>query len=65
MFRIKPIRNKLGITQKELADKVQIAQSYLSEIETGKANPSFQIIQRIALKLGVSMIDLLKENDNS
>lgn len=45
-------RNEEGITQAELAKRTGIAQSELSKIETGEANPSLKRINRIAKGLG-------------
>ncbi len=45
-------RNEEGITQAELAKRTGIAQSELSKIETGEANPSLRRINRIAKGLG-------------
>lgn len=38
-LRIKAVRQQLHLQQKEMAAALQIAPSYLSEIESGKANP--------------------------
>lgn len=41
-------RDKIGVTQKELAEKVQIYQGDISKIERGQANPSLKTMQRLA-----------------
>lgn len=45
-------RKNSGMTQKELADKTGIAQSDISKIENGNANPSIRTLQRLAKGMG-------------
>lgn len=71
IFIIKEIREEKGITQKDLAEKLNISQSYLSEIENNKKkNVSFELIFHICnilnveirkIYIAVSDIDKLKE----
>ena len=44
-----------GLTQKQLADKTGIAQSDISKLETGSANPSLRTLQRLAQGMGMKM----------
>lgn len=53
-------REKKNMKAKELAEKVGIANSYLSEIENDKQNPSLKMLHRIAVALGVKVEDLLE-----
>lgn len=46
-------RKKSGLTQKQLADKTGIAQSDISKLETGNANPSLKTLQRLASGKGM------------
>lgn len=46
-------RDKAGVTQKELADKVHIYQGDISKIERGVANPSVKTLQRLAEGMGM------------
>lgn len=41
-------RVKEGITQKELARKMKTKQSAISRLESGRANPSLNFLQRLA-----------------
>lgn len=45
-------RKEKNITQKELSDITGIAQSDISRIENGNANPSLKTIERIAAGVG-------------
>ena len=51
--RIREIRNKKGITQDQLAERVGISSKYLSSIERGKENPTLSTILKLAQSLDV------------
>lgn len=48
-------RQKLNITQKELAEITGIAQADISRMENGSANPSLRTLQRLASGLGMAV----------
>jgi transcriptional regulator with XRE-family HTH domain len=54
-------RTRIGITQEELAARVQTDQGYVSQIERGAVSPSLDIVERIAHALGVSAGALMDE----
>ena len=45
-------REKTGLSQQTLAQKVGISRQYLSKIEKDKANPSYNIVLKISNVLG-------------
>ena len=45
---IKVLRKKSGLSQTEFANSIGINQSYLSQIEGGKKNPSTDLLEKIA-----------------
>ena len=55
-MNIKEKRERLGISQKELAEKVGISQSFLCDIEQGRSKPSIDTAVRLADALGISDI---------
>ena len=57
--RIKAIREALRLTQKELAQAVNISGPSLSEFENGKHYPNFDFIYHINRKYNVSLYYLL------
>lgn len=61
--KIKNYRAERGMTQIELAKKAGLSQSYLSELEKDKFNPTTPIIIGIAVALDVSVDGLLGIND--
>ncbi len=50
---IKSIRKKLSITQYELAEKCDLSQTSLSQIETGVKRPSQRTISRVCTVLDI------------
>lgn len=55
------IRKMNGYTLSQLADKVGISKSYLSNIERElKQNPSIQVMEKIAAALNMDLNQLLK-----
>lgn len=52
--RIKEIRLKLGLTQVELSEKIDFTRTFISEIEIGNKQPSFNFLIALKEKLNVS-----------
>lgn len=52
---LKFLRNKIGITQKTVADNIGIAQQTYAGYESGKHEPSIEIAIRLANFYGLSM----------
>lgn len=53
-------RRKKKLSQEQLADLSEIDRTYIARIESGKANPSIKIINKIARKLKITISELLK-----
>lgn len=51
---IKNLRIKRKFTQTELAEKIGISRSYLSDVENNRNSPSMKTVESLAEKLGVS-----------
>lgn len=51
---LKELREKLGMSQRELASKVQLTTRQLSRLETGKSAPSWPTVMALADFFGVS-----------
>lgn len=60
-FAVKVRREKLGLTQEDLADKAGIHRTYLSDIERGSRNVSIVNIERLALALGMKLSALFED----
>lgn len=52
-------REKHGLSQSQLARKVEVVDTYISRIETGRAQPSFRLILAIAHQLDTTPAELL------
>ena len=55
-FNINEKREELGISQKELAEKIGISQSFLCDIEQGRSKPSIDTALKIAEVLNIGDI---------
>ncbi len=62
--RVKELRNAIGLTQQQLADKVHVSVRTIISIEKEQYNPSLMLAYRISEVFGVSVEELccLKEN---
>ncbi|MGN0383205.1 MAG: helix-turn-helix domain-containing protein [Eubacterium sp.] len=56
---IKELREKRKITQKELAEKINVSDKTISKWETEKGLPDVTIIEDLAKALGISITELL------
>jgi transcriptional regulator with XRE-family HTH domain len=57
--RLRAARQALGLTLRELADRLGVSPSMISQIETGRASPSVSSLYAIANELDVSLDELL------
>ena len=53
-FRFKELRKELGLTQEELADKMNLSRSYINLIEMGKKIPADRTLKDICRTFNVS-----------
>ena len=58
--RIQDARKAIGMTQADLADKLDISVSHMSSIETGRANFGVETLMKITEILQVSADSLLR-----
>lgn len=61
--KLKSLRLQSGLTQLELARKLNVEQSYLSYLENDKSTPSLDVFECIAKVFGLSHEELLKDID--
>jgi transcriptional regulator with XRE-family HTH domain len=55
---IRQLRNKAGMSQEALGDKAEIHPTWISHIESGRINPTWGNVRRIAAGLGVKLSEL-------
>jgi transcriptional regulator with XRE-family HTH domain len=58
-------RHSKNIQQDELAYLADVSRGHMSNIETGRANPSVEILARIAVVLEVEVWELLKFDEGN
>lgn len=58
--KVREVRLKQGLSQGDVARKLNLHRSYISSIERGVRNPSLKVVQKIANALESKVGDLLK-----
>ena len=53
--RVKEIRNKKGLTQEKLSERMEINPKYLSSIERGNENPTLNTLIKLSESLEVDL----------
>lgn len=59
--RIRVLREKQGLTQQELADRLQVTRQTVSNYEIGRSQPDLEMLERMTQVLGVEVSVLLGE----
>ena len=62
-LRIKELREKSEMSQKDLAYSADLDRSYIASIENGQRNVSIVNIEKSATALNVSVKEFFKSND--
>jgi transcriptional regulator with XRE-family HTH domain len=58
---VRDIRHMRGLSQRQLAGRMQVPRTYISKIENAKAMPTLSSLQRLAAALGVDICALLRD----
>jgi transcriptional regulator with XRE-family HTH domain len=61
--RIKELREKAEMSQKDLAYTADLDRSYIASIENGQRNVSIVNIEKIAVALGVSLKEMFNNDE--
>jgi putative transcriptional regulator len=64
--RLEELRKKAGITQEELADRLEVSRQTINSLECGRYNPSINLAFRLARFFGVTIEELFvygEDND--
>jgi transcriptional regulator with XRE-family HTH domain len=62
---LRAVREARGLSLREVARRVGVSPSFVSQVETGKANPSVGTLYALVGVLGTSLDDLMGENGDS
>ena len=57
--KLKEAREKLGLTQAELAEKVGIHVNFYARLERGEEKPSVETVKKLSKILKISSADIL------
>ena len=50
---LRDARLKCGLTQEELAETANLSKKYISSIERGKSNPTYDVLRRLIIALDI------------
>ena len=64
-YWLKKIREQMGLTQEQLAEKIGISQNYYSWIESGERRPSPDTAKKIAVVMNFDWVLFFESNLNS
>ena len=59
-INVRRLRKERGLSQEALADEVELAVTYVGQIERGLRNPTLDVVERFAAVLGVDPLELLQ-----
>lgn len=63
--RLKKRREELGLTQAQLFEQTGITTAYISQIERAQANPTLDMMVKLAQAVGLEAWDMIRpENEN-
>jgi transcriptional regulator with XRE-family HTH domain len=57
-WNVRRLRVLRGISSETLAEEAGVDRSYVSRVERGIANPTIDVLERVAGRLGVEMAEL-------
>jgi putative transcriptional regulator len=63
--KMKEFRERLGMTQEALADKVNVTRQTILFLEKGKYNPSLRLAYKISRQLNAKIEDVFSFEDES
>lgn len=58
--QIKKVRKEKGLSQQEVADRLSMNRVQYNRIETGKSDPTMNILQRIAAVLEINVVEFFE-----
>lgn len=62
---LRKYRKMAGITQEKMAELLDFSVTYVSLLETGKANTSLLMVEKIAKILNIDYVKLLESSENN
>lgn len=59
-MRLKYLREKKGWSQERLSLESDVNKNYISDLENGRRNPTLEVMDRLAIALGITLSELTK-----
>lgn len=60
-INVRRVRRERGFSQEALAHEVQLATTYVGQLERGRRNPTLAVVEKFAIALDVNPLELLRE----
>ena len=60
-MRIRKYRKELGMSQEQLAEKANMHNNYIGQLERGEKNATLESIEKVAIALDISLEELLEK----
>ena len=60
--KVKNLRNQVGLTQQELADRAELTKGFISQLERGQVSPSIVTLMDLIECLGTTPSEFFKED---
>lgn len=61
---IRQLRRAVGLSQRELAERVSVERTYLTQVESGTKTPGIVLIKNVAKELNVPIALLFVDDDD-
>lgn len=61
---VRRLRKERGLSQEALADAVELAPTYVGQLERGRRNPTLAVVEKFGSALGVEPLVLLVATDS-
>lgn len=59
--RVRARRQELGLSQEQLSEKAGLDRTYVSSLESGRRNPAFSTLLKLASALEIDLSELFRE----
>ena len=61
-WKLKNIRNKFGLSQRDFGKRLGVTHAYISRIESGKENPSETLLKLLSYEFGTDGTDIMSNS---
>ncbi|PKK38993.1 Transcriptional regulator, MerR family, near polyamine transporter [Clostridiaceae bacterium JG1575] len=62
--QIKSLRQKMGLTQEELAERADLSKGFISQVEHDLTSPSLDTLEKLVTALGTTLSDFFRPHKN-